>query len=873
MNTASSDAGRLCQYVGMNRDKHFSLKLIKVIYLAAVFLVALVILSSLMNRGNTDMTMEMPPASYPTVTFTTDGMLYNRMFARVQEADITKLREHLTPVGDHRELSLVIDTYGTDVRGLSFQVRSLMDGRLIEDTPIYDYVHNGERISADFALKDLIRSDIEYSLCIIIETQRGEKLHYYTNILRNDEIDIREKLEYAFYFDRMSYDRVHAGEELPTYLESNARGDNSTFHFVDIHSSLQQVTWGNLNISPLTEAVATIGEMETDTAELMLDYIAEIPSDRSPTYYLIHEYYRIRQGSERMYLLGYERTMEEIFDRESWIIANNKISLGIADKNVPMVESKDGNYLAFVASGRLYSYDISGNKLADIFSFYDSSDVKDPRTTRQDYEIRVFQADETGNVRFMVCGNMNCGIHEGYCGVSVFYYDSLQNTIEEELFIPYDGDFDHLKAELSGVCYANNAEKCYLAFGGNVYEIRLESHYVRTLAESGKISHLQASDSGRCIAWSEGTDPYASQSIVYMDLDRGQEQRIRAEEGKYIMPLGFFGDDLIYGEAQKNDVVADASGRVFFPMDKVCIQGIAGRLLKEYSEENVYISSAELIDDLIMLHRQRRDEDGNMVEIPNDQILNNNEGTGSKNTIETAVTENYETLVQIALRSEINTAAMQLLDPRQVIYEGERTVIIDRSRNVPPQYCYYERGELLAEYTDAYEAFARAYEGSGIVRTPRMQFLYRKRSLPQRNQIMAITGKALGKEATPAELRTECISELLGFAGSAESVTGTISSRQSAVSMISQALPGAEVIDLSGITLEQVLAFPAEEIPVLAELADGSAMLIIGFNDREVVVMDPSAEEIPVYKLGRNEAAEFFAENGNRFISYRKFAD
>ncbi len=857
----------------MNRGNHFSLKLIKIIYLAAVFFAALMILSSLMNRGNTDMTMDMPPASYPTVTFVTEGMLYNRMYARVQEADITKVREHLTPITGNRDLSLIIDTYGTDVKGLSFQVRSLMDGRLIEDTPIYDYVHNGDRITADFSLKDLVRENIEYSLCIILETTRGEKLRYYTNILQNDAIESREKLEYAFYFDRMSYDRLHAGDELPTYLESNARGDNTTFARVDIHSSLQQVTWGNLSVTPKTEAVATIGEMDEDTAELKLDYIAEIPSTKNPTCYLIHEYFHIRQGTERMYLLAYERTMEEIFDRESWTIANNKISLGITDDNVSMTESKDGNYLAFVAAGRLFSYDVSGNKLAEIFSFYDSKVIADPRATRQDYEIKVFQADETGNVRFMVYGNMNCGIHEGCCGVSVYYYDSLQNTIEEELFFPYDGDFMHLKTELSGVCYANNAERCYLAFGGNVYEIRLESHYVRTLAEAGKISHLQASGSGRCIAWNEGSDPYASSTIVYMDLDRGQEQRIHSDDGKYLMPLGFFEDDLIYGEAQSKDVSADLSGRVFFPMDKVCIRGISGRLLKEYSEENVYISSTEVIDDLIMLHRFQRDEEGNMKEIPDDQILNNEESTGVRNTIETAVTENYETLVQIALRNEINTASMQLLDPRQVIYEGERTVTIDRSENAQTQYDYYERGELIAEYGDAYGAFERAYAGSGIVRTPQMQFLYRKRSLPTRNQIMAITGKALGKEATPAELRTECISELLVFAGSAEGITGTISSRQDAVRVISDALPDAEVMDLGGISLEQVLTFPAEEVPVLAELADGSAMLIIGFNEYNVVVMDPSVEEEPVYKIGRNDAAEFFAENGNRFVTYRKLAD
>ena len=61
---------------------------------------------------------------------------------------------------------------------------------------------------------------------------------------------------------------------------------------------------------------------------------------------------------------------------------------------------------------------------------------------------------------------------------------------------------------------------------------------------------------------------------------------------------------------------------------------------------------------------------------------------------------------------------------------------------------------------------------------------------------------------------------------------------------------------------------PDREIPVLAMLGDGNAVLIIGFNEKNVVLMNPETDK--VYKMGMNDAADWFTENGCHFISYVK---
>ena len=53
----------------------------------------------------------------------------------------------------------------------------------------------------------------------------------------------------------------------------------------------------------------------------------------------------------------------------------------------------------------------------------------------------------------------------------------------------------------------------------------------------------------------------------------------------------------------------------------------------------------------------------------------------------------------------------------------------------------------------------------------------------------------------------------------------------------------------------------------LATLNNGSAVLVVGFNELSIVVMDP--KEGLVYR-GMNDATKLFQDNGNAFITYLK---
>lgn len=104
--------------------------------------------------------------------------------------------------------------------------------------------------------------------------------------------------------------------------------------------------------------------------------------------------------------------MTQIFDEKNTsAYAGNKIVLGIQEEEPVLVESDGGNVFAFVCDKGLYSYNVSEQKMAVLYTFQD--DTFDERCMYDAHNMKILTVDETGNVRFVVYGYMNRGLHEG----------------------------------------------------------------------------------------------------------------------------------------------------------------------------------------------------------------------------------------------------------------------------------------------------------------------------------------------------------------------------------------------------------------------------------------------------------------------------
>ena len=71
--------------------------------------------------------------------------------------------------------------------------------------------------------------------------------------------------------------------------------------------------------------------------------MVSVRNDSIVNYYMIEEFYRIRQGSDRFYLLSFDRSMKDIFLAEKESLVNNKIVLGIQNGEINMTESDERN--------------------------------------------------------------------------------------------------------------------------------------------------------------------------------------------------------------------------------------------------------------------------------------------------------------------------------------------------------------------------------------------------------------------------------------------------------------------------------------------------------------------------------------------------
>ncbi len=824
-----------------------------------VFVITLFVSSSIYNQGNKELTTNMAQATLPLVHITTKGIAYNYLHGLRQEMDGSFFRDTITPLGDGRTLGFVIDKYGNEISDITFEVRSIDGARLVEKTKVSDYQETDDRIQATVTIKDLIETGVEYNWILMLKIQ-NETVRYYTRIIDSEGYNTYEKLLFVREFHDKTFDKERA-KDLVTYLEPNSKGDNTTLSHVDIHSSLKQITWADLNVSQTSKPQIVISEIESQTASIRMHYRVQTKEGKKTDQYNVVEFFRIRHTPDRTYLLDYERSMNQIFDPAADVYGGSKIMLGIRDSNVQMMESDGGSNLAFVNENQLFCYHAADKKIAYLFSFYDGDD---PRSNYDNHDIKILNVDETENVRFMVYGYMNRGRHEGSIGVQVYEYNGMLNTVEELIFIPYNKAYATLKTDMEQLSYINKNGIFYMYLDGSILAVDLMKLTCEEIAQNLQQGSFQVSHTNKMLVWQNSADAYDCTKLILMNLNTGETQEIETSGTSRMLPLGFIEEDLIYGVAEFDDIRIDFSGSVTFPMNTVYIQNERGEVLKTYSQEGIYVTEAVIEENLISLMRVVKQEDGSYTSTADDQIVNNLVDELGYNSSEVVVTQTYEKIVQLVLKNGMEIKKPKNTKPLQVLFEGARELTVEIKQPVSRYYVYGKYG-IDGTFTHESEAINLAYSISGTVVNQNGDYIWKRSSRSTRNQIMAITGKQRGEDNSDLAV---CLETILEFCGSIKNVQPMLDQGKTVRQILEENINGATALDLRGVSLDAILYYVNQDIPVLVSLENDSAMLVIGFNELNVVVMNPQSGT--VYKVGMNDATELFRQNGNAFITYLK---
>ena len=825
------------------------------------FIVAIIFFSLFLNQGTTDMTVEMSKATLPIAEVLLDGQKVNEMHGYTAKMDLGTIRDSITPIGENRALSFVVEKFGQEISDVSFEVRSVDGERLIENTSVLNFEEDRDSIQATVYLKDLIDENTEYNFVLILKLAEGREIYYYTRIIQNGDVRVAEKLNFVKDFHIKTFDKKNV-KELSKYLEPNSEGDNSSFGKVTIHSSLDQVSWGNMNIHEVFESTINICEIGNQTASISCDCIVNVKEGNISNYYKVREFYRIRYTSERIYLLAYDRTMNEIFTMEKDSFANNKIILGIQNDDTQMMESDGGNILAYENGGRVYSYNVSDNKLAKLYAFYDEDNF-DKRSYYSQSNAKILNVEENGNVLFMIYGYMNRGIHEGEVGVEIYYYSSVLNTIEEQIFISYDKSPQILQNDIEKLSYINRSGMLFVFIDGTVYQVNILDQSYKAIVTGLSEETFHISDNNEMIVWQKDSQTQENRTLFLMNLNTEDTTTIEGNGTEYIKSIGFMNEDLIYGIADVKDLLRNQLGDVIFPMKRIVIQSESGSVLKDYEVDGVFITDGYIENNQITLNRIKKAEDGLSYEaIENDQITNNNKEDEGTNHIATAITDIYERIVQIELKNDINNKSVKFLTPKEVLYEGGRKIILQQEEETE-RFFVYAKGKIIDIYVDPASAIKNAYEETGTVIDNLGNEIYKRGEFSTRNQIMAIKEEEITEERNSMAV---CLDTILKYQGISRNIEYMLQQEKSAYSILSENMKNADILNLTGCSMDVMLYYVNRDIPVLASLNDGSSVLIIGFNEQNTVLMDPSTGTI--YKKGINDSKTMFEENGNRFITY-----
>lgn len=835
--------------------------LLKACVLIVVFILGILGFGQLTNRTNEDLTKDMAEATLPVVSLYIDETEINELHGYAKEMDAIFMRDTITPIKDDRVLPIKINTYDAKVNAISYEIRSMDKERLIADTKVTDYNEEKGQIQANLTIQNLLEKNQEYLMILKLESGKNT-IYYYTRIIEGIEGQVNKCVDFALDFHEKTFD-PERNQELAAYLEPNASGDNTTLHKVDIHSTLKQVCWADFKGKRLTTPVPSVKEINDSYNIIVLDYLVESAGVNGELeYYNVEEYYRVRYTDDRMYLLNYERTMNQIFRAESSSFYENYIQLGIRNEKVEYASNEKGDIVCFVQEGELWSFNEGNNQLAQVFSF-NSNEGIDSRENYGEHDIKIISIDETGSVNFVVYGYMNSGSHEGEVGICVYHYDSVSNTVEEELFIPAAESYQVMKSDLGQLMYENTQGTFFIMFEGTVYEINLTTMKVEEYITGLKEGTFAISKSHKNFAWIDGGDSTNGTAVWVANLDTGERHQIKADAGEFIKPLGFMEEDFVYGAAKDTDVITDLAGNTVFPMYKVMItDGSTLNILKEYQKPDYYVQSVEIYDYIMYLNGIQFNGMA-YVEAERD-IIRNKEGEG-ENTVDihTTATEVKQTQVQISMADMVKQASPKILTPKEVIFDNDREIALEGSGHDKNFYAY-AKGDVLYVSDDLTDTITVANEQMGVVIGDRQQYIWKR----ARKAAQGALDVSVGTEDVQGSSIAKCVSAMLARESINIGVTGLIGQGKTPKEILETTMQNVSVLDLTGCVLDEVLYYVNLGNPVFAMKSNTDAVLIVGYDSSQVIIYDPTTETTE--KKPMEETAAMFANAGNIFFGYIK---
>lgn len=783
----------------------------------------------IIRRVGQDEVVGLGEAQYPRVSFEVDGRTVNYLSAYVEEMDIAAMRDTITPVSSSGMLQMNLESTDLAITGIDYKVFSLDGEELYVDNSCDPASSCELNLGAGFR-----EGRTEVALQIILKTE-DQNLSYYTRIEQETGLGIDDCFEFAENFHKMTFDAGNT-ETIEQYLEPNEESNNTTFQTVDIHSNAQHICWGDLNPEISTDVEWSIKESNSSYTSLLAKYQVKCLNEEGvEETYNIREFFRVRLSEEEMYLLNYDRTMNQVFEGDSSFLTETSLVLGLGESDLEYEVNEDGTIVSFIQERELWIYDKKGNDIIQVFSFADS-ETEDARTRNDEHELRIVNMENDGSTMFAVSGYMNRGNHEGQVGVAVYYYNAAEDIVEEKAFISSNKSFAIAEEELGKMLYCNQEQQMlYVLTGGVLYQINMENEDQTILAEGLEEEQYVVCEDGHLLAYQLNGELNTATEVQVMDLSTGERYIAAAPENEAIRPLGFITGDFICGYVKQGDSGLTVTGEEILPIYKMEIMDGANSVAKTYEQNNIFISDVWVEENQITLSRVTKEE-GVYTATSRDYITNTEEKRNDAVSLDLFSTDLKESQLRFVFAETIEKFEPDVIRPIVETTKNSVTVAFD-SEVKEDQYYVYGLGRLQGIYDNTAQAIQKAEEISGVVISSEQEYIW---ETGNRDLGYYIENEPFMKEEGQSSLNA-CLSYMEKY--------------------------NVERMDLVGCSLSQVMYVINRGLPVIAMTDAEHAVLIVGYNWSDMYYIDPDTGI--ECSMSQSQFATVTEEAGNTFIGFK----
>lgn len=827
-------------------------RIIKAIVLPIIFVLAVMGFSAHMNQGDTDMTADMSGASLPTLSFERDGMELNPLVGHKSEMNVASVRDNVLPY-DKGTITGFIQMYDAVIASAKYDIYTLNGADLLESGTM-EIVEDEFTISVE----DLLDTGKEMLLKITFEMENEEQLYFYTRIVKEGDFYVKENMNYIMELHRAIISKTETAA-LKRGLESNSEGDNSTLQHVNIHSDMKQVLWGNLTPEVDGDVTVEIKEVNASYLSAQLSYrvVSQGDNNEKETYN-VKEFFKVCCKDDKFYLLAYDRRTTEVFDVNNVVLSSKGIILGMTPDNIPYKVNKDATVAAFVLERQLWAYNKTEDEFSLVFSFATAAN-SDARNYHDQHNVRILSMEDNGSMTFSVYGYMNRGEHEGESGLAIYYFDMNTNSIEEKAFIKSNKSYLAIDEELNRLAYYNSKQDIlYILVEEDLYKINLTDNTQEVLMENLQKDQYVTSEEGHMIAYKMGE---SRNQITICNFASDKQLNVQVDEGLEAIPLGFVGEDFVYGYANPENVGYDSSGIQVLGIHKLEIRNTKNQVIKTYEIEGIYILEADVKDNMIALTRAKKNG-SSYVGVSEDYITNNEEASGLVE-LKSYWTDMKQTQYRLVFDESITDTNAKKLDPKYTLYETLLT--FDNTDAGEETYFYtYGYGEQAGRFANAADAVEFADQISGVVITPEQNYAWEdgNRVAWYRNFNISRFKAESGETTLEA-----CVRRVLRYEG-VENVDVTSAMKEKSPEALITEHTGGEGIRFRGSSCKDMFYLIDKGTPVIALKDSSNAVMLIGYDALSVTYVDVSEGSIRSCSIEKMN--DMTKGSGHTYIGYVK---